>query len=228
MVSKAEAAKFKAANDDLSRRITRDIRKAWTALGAYSPEGKRDALLDIVPGLVATYGDAAAAVAIEYFEQTTGARGTIHEGSTPAAVQGSIRALVGGLWDGKEAEAISLVIGSATRHMLQAGRSSIYRSTRSTPGLRFARVPEAGACDWCRIMSSRGAIYLTRETAGGEGNDYHDDCACLATAVRDGDDLPYDAEALYAEYKDAWDAAGGSGVQAGAVAREMRRLRAAA
>ncbi|UEJ84003.1 hypothetical protein Bra3105_06735 [Brachybacterium halotolerans subsp. kimchii] len=228
MVSRAEAGKFKRANDQLTHAIQRDIRKAWGALGAYSPEGKRDALLDIVPGLVSTYGDAAAAVAMEYFETTTGARGTIHDGSTPEAVQGSIRALIGGLWTGQEAEAISLVIGSATRHMLQAGRSSIYRSTRSTPGLRFARVPEAGACDWCRIMSSRGAVYLSRESAGGENNKYHDDCACLATAIRDGDELPYDAEALYAEYKPAWEAAGGTGVQAGEVAREMRRIRAAA
>lgn len=224
MVSSQQAARFKAANDELAGRIERDIRKVWSALGAYTPEGKRDALLDLVPSLVTTYGDAAAVVAIEYFEQVTGARGTLQGAVSREAVQGSVRAVVGGLWTGQEAMAISNVVASATRHMLQAGRTSIYESTRGTPGLRFARVPESGACDWCRIMSSRGAVYLTEKSAGGDGNDYHDDCGCVPTPVPDGEDLPYDAEALYAEYRDAWDAAGGSGVQAGAVARAMRRL----
>lgn len=225
MVSPAEAARFRAANDDLTRRITRDIQKAWRALGATSPEGKRDALLDIVPGLVETYGEAGAVVALEYFESTTGATGTIYPGSTPDAVQGSIRAVIGGLWEGRDAEVLAAVVASATRHMLQVGRSTIYESARATPGVRFARVPEPGACDWCRIMSSRGAVYLTKRTAGGDGNDYHDDCNCDPVAIRDGDDLPYDADALYDEYKAAWDAAGGAGVQAGTVAREMRRIR---
>lgn len=228
MVSSREAGRFKAANDDLSARITRDIRKAWNALGAYSPEGKRDALLDIVPSLVASYGDAAAAIAVEYFEQTTGLRGSIHDGSTADQVQGSVRSLIGGLWTGQETAAIAQVIASATRHMLQSGRTSIYESARGTNGVRFARVPDGDACDWCLIMASRGAVYLTEKSAGGEGNQYHDDDGCMPLAVLDGDDLPYDADALYETYRAGWEAAGGTGVQAGVVAREMRRIRSAA
>ena len=227
MVSSRDAARFKHGNDELSDRIARDIRKTWSALGAYSPSGKRDALLDLIPGLVHSYGDVAAALAVEYFEQTTGQRGTIHAGPSTEAVQASTRAVIGGLWEGKDTEAMMAVIASATRHMLQSGRTTIHDSAKYTPGIRFARVPDGNACDWCLIMSSRGAVYLTEETAGGEGNEYHDSDGCMPLAVQDGDDLPYDDAALYATYKDAWEAAGGPGVQAGAVAREMRRIRLA-
>lgn len=213
MVSKADAAKFKRANDELADRIARDLRRTWSALGATTPEGKRDALLDVVPGLVSTYGDAAAAMAVEYFEHTTGMRGEIHAGSSLEAVQGSVRGVAGGLWEGKDAETLSLVVGAATRHALQAGRSSIYESAMSTPGVGYARQPEAGACNWCLLLSSRGAVY-TRETVtkvsearqhratGGKkgrspGSDFHDFCNCQPVAVRFGDTLPYDAKGLY-------------------------------
>lgn len=37
---------------------------------------------------------------------------------------------------------------------------------------RFRRVAEPGACDWCRMLATRGAVYLTAETAG-QGRRYH-------------------------------------------------------
>lgn len=42
---------------------------------------------------------------------------------------------------------------------------------------RFRRVAEPGACEFCRMLSSRGAVYLTAESAG-QGRRYHDRCRC--------------------------------------------------
>lgn len=226
MVSRAEANRFMRANNEIARQIKSAISRTWIGLGAMTVEGKRDALLDILPGLVNRYGQTAEAVAAEYFERTTGVPATMIDWDFTAQVQGSLRYSIGSAFSGREAEAVAGIAASMTRHALQHGRSTIYQSSRSTPGVRFARAPDAKACDWCRIMASRGAVYLTEETAGGEGNSYHDDCGCVPVAIRDGDTLPYDADALYAEYKDAWDVAGGTGVQAGAVARAMRAIRA--
>lgn len=182
MPTPAEAARFKRANDELSRRISTDLRKAWRALDARTPQAKRDVLLDVTPALVRQYGQVAGAIAAEYFEATTGTQATIAEPPSDEAVQGSVRALAGGLWTGRGEEAMSFITSAAVRHMLQAGRSTIYDSS-ARRGVRFARVPEAGACDWCRIMSSRGAVYLSRESAGGEGNEYHDACVVGGTVV---------------------------------------------
>lgn len=215
MVSRADAAKFKRANDELSNRIARDLRRTWSALGATTPAGKRDVLVDVVPGLVSTYGEAAASIAVEYFEATTGVRGQIIPGPEREAVEASTRAVVGGLWDGRDAQALSAVVASATRHMLQHGRSTMYESALQNSGVAYARMPESGACNWCLLLSSRGAAYAkdtvtkvsearTFGATGGQkgrrpGEEFHDDCRCDPVAVRVGDELPYDAEALYEE-----------------------------
>lgn len=47
---------------------------------------------------------------------------------------------------------------------------------------RFRRVAEPGACDFCRSLSTRGAVYLTRETAAGR-RPYHPHCRCRVELV---------------------------------------------
>ena len=53
----------------------------------------------------------------------------------------------------------------------------IFPVAKST-GIRWARVPDAGACDFCMMLATRGAVYLTRESAVGKGG-YHSNCRCL-------------------------------------------------
>lgn len=56
-------------------------------------------------------------------------------------------------------------------------------------GTAFARVPEPGACSFCLMLASRGAVY-TAKTVGAV-NKFHDHCRCLGIEVkRDGSDLP--------------------------------------
>jgi hypothetical protein len=58
-------------------------------------------------------------------------------------------------------------------------------------------------------MASRGAIYLTEESAGGGPDDdmhkYHNWCDCTPTPFWKGDPYPdsYDPDALYSKYLDA-------------------------
>ena len=42
---------------------------------------------------------------------------------------------------------------------------------------RWRRVPEPGACDFCLMLATRGAVYASQETAGRD-NDYHAHCHC--------------------------------------------------
>lgn len=182
MPTSAEAARYKRANDDLAARIIRDLRRAWGAMEAVTPDDRRDVLLDITPGLARQYGAVAGTLAADYFEATTGARAFIAE-PDEAAMTGSVRALAGGLYDGRGAQVLQAVTAATVRHALQAGRSTIHDSAARHRGIRFARVPEPGACDWCRILASRGAVYASRETAGGEGNSYHDSCVVGSTFV---------------------------------------------
>lgn len=70
-------------------------------------------------------------------------------------------------------------------------------------GTAFARVPEPGACSFCLMLASRGAVY-TAKTVGAV-NKFHDHCRCLGVEVkRDGSDLPRinrDLEQLWSDLK---------------------------
>lgn len=80
---------------------------------------------------------------------------------------------------------LSRVSGAAERMMYDAARLTVERGvtshflarknrkygniTRDESGnqVRFQRFPAAGACDFCRMTASRGAVYLTAASAGG-------------------------------------------------------------
>lgn len=84
-----------------------------------------------------------------------------------------------------ESTVLSRVSGAAERMLYDSARltvtdgivSNFYARKNRKYGLvtrdeggsqvRFQRFPAAGACDWCRMLAGRGAVYLTEDSAGG-------------------------------------------------------------
>lgn len=96
--------------------------------------------------------------------------------------------------------------GSMTRLVLQSYRDTILNTSRDV-GQRtrtaVARVPEAGACAFCRMLASRGAAYGSAEKAQStkDGRRFHDNCRCSTQIARvDGADLPASVKALEIEW----------------------------
>lgn len=50
----------------------------------------------------------------------------------------------------------------------------------------YRRIPEGGACDFCLILATRGAVYRSAETAGA-GHSYHHHCRCSVEPEADYD-----------------------------------------
>lgn len=74
--------------------------------------------------------------------------------------------------------------GALNRLVLQPARTTI--SQNIAEGMKFARVPEPGACKWCLMLASRGAAY-SADTAGmTAATRYHDNCRCVAVEVGRG------------------------------------------
>ena len=50
---------------------------------------------------------------------------------------------------------------------------------------QWRRVPRPGACDFCLMLATRGAVYATRRSAlrGADGRKYHQFCRCRAQLV---------------------------------------------
>jgi hypothetical protein len=72
--------------------------------------------------------------------------------------------------------AMTRVVGSAGRHVLDGGRSMVDETVRADrQALGHARVTSGGACAFCKMLAGRGPAYKSERTAGFEA---HDNCAC--------------------------------------------------
>jgi len=68
--------------------------------------------------------------------------------------------------------------GAATRHVLTGGRQSLLTLLDEDPRvIGWARVTDGDPCAFCAMLSGRGIVYKTKESASFRA---HDNCACVA------------------------------------------------
>lgn len=174
----------------------------------------REALVEVMTDLTSTFGEAAATQAMEIFMSmredagiTSAYAPVLAPPPTEAQVDSSVRWAVGTLFGEKfDREAtLSKLEGIATRMILQQSRETIAKnvSRRGSGSYAFARVLGPGeSCDWCLMLSSRGPVYRSYDSAKGDGDGFHDNCRCMAVPFFEGTEVDgYDPEALYADYK---------------------------
>lgn len=210
MATMAQVNTVRLAQRTLSNRAKSAVRALWADVRGASPETVRNVFLDAMPQIVGTYGAASAEVAAEYFEQLTGYSAEPADGPNDDQVQAQTRYRAGGLWTPSPEDALGGFLVDTDKFVKAFGRNTIYENG-DRRGVRYARIPSGGkTCAFCMVLASRDAVYLTRQSAGGFGNEYHGDCDCQVTPVRDRSDLPdgYDTDELYAVYQNAADEAG--------------------
>lgn len=82
--------------------------------------------------------------------------------------------------------------GKIDEYVKFGGRDTLQKNASRDPAARYARIPDGGACDFCRMLGSRGFVYHTEETAGADGNDYHPNCNCQVAVTFQPDMLFYE------------------------------------
>lgn len=232
MTTRADVDRLSAASSRLVALARTDLARAVDLADVSSPEAVRDMLLEVVPALVREYGDLAAVVAAEWYEQTRAAqvsgRYTAQVGglADEAAVQGSVRYAAGHLFDDEPDRTLAILNGALQRYVYHSVRDTVARNVARDPARpRFARVPQgAVTCAFCTMLASRGFVYLTRESAGAT-REWHDDCDCQVVPEWDAQThhiAGYDPERLYALYRDGVREAGTT-TDVNAVLAAMRR-----
>lgn len=96
--------------------------------------------------------------------------------------------------------ALRKLAGITNRLVAQPARRTVMQAVEKA-GTAYARIPEPGACSFCLMLASRGAVYskdtvLFKKTGG----EYHDNCRCLGIEVQKSEDLPQinrDLEAIW-------------------------------
>lgn len=216
MATSQQVREFRLANQSLVLLAQRNLEDFWSSLNTQgNPFAVKAAVLEFFPKLVTAYGDAAALLGADWYDELrnvppSAASFRAALAPTPPGEQsaGSARWALGPLFTDEPDPFATLtrLAGSTQRLVLQAGRDTVTRSARLDPvATGVARVPSGPeTCRFCIMLASRGAVYATELAAGAEGNTYHDDCDCVPTTIRTRNDYPDDHdlklyERLYAE-----------------------------
>ena len=181
------------------------------------PDLVQAALFEYVPGLVSEYGDMAATVAADWFEELRAAEGVTGAFRSPLASSvpleqvnarlGYATRASGPLWLGDSATLTTFLGMMANEYALQPGRETVMQAAHKD-NAAYARVPEPGACKFCLMLASRGFVY-SKSAAGGTKK-FHGKCRCNAVPVWDETkarvQYGYDPDALYDQYAKVRDA----------------------
>ena len=227
MASAAQVRLFQRGLETLEKAMLADLKQVWDAITGAEPDTVSRLVQELLPELIDRYGVMAESMAADWYEELTGQQAFIPDAYANEAYQASTRWALSPLFAGEHGAdsldaAFDRLSGSLVRHMRQYARSTVNESVRRSGGkVSYARmVMGATTCDFCLMLASRGPVYGSAETAGGEGNKYHDHCDCIPVPVVghwvvdsstqrgyrwEGQSPGYDFEELYAtEYKPYW------------------------
>lgn len=183
------------------------LKLLWPELDLRNIDKTKPSFFTAVLAMVRHYGNASSvAAAANYRQQRIAANvpGTFRVPlpTPPPAEQvapqlnWAISDLYGPTTPEKTDAALTKVQGVAEKIVLDQGRTTTLDAVKKDPRARaWARVPEPGACSFCLMLATRGAVYKTKETAGpnkrGERNEreglaflgdgkfkVHDHCRC--------------------------------------------------
>jgi hypothetical protein len=180
VASRTQAVAHRRDLKELVRLAQRDLQVLFDRYT--DPESARDALLAVMPALIAAYGSAAATLAADWYDDLRDAEGLRGPRFTaiPAELPGEERADILVRWgvgalfaaDPDFRSAFSNTAGGLTRIIADADRYTITQSStedRRSPG--WERVVSGGSCDFCQDLAGEHT-----------GPDFgsHDHCLCVA------------------------------------------------
>ena len=239
MATRENLSGYSKQTRKIVRLAQRDLRKFFALLDLTQPAVVRDALLDFLPQLAATYGDIAAVAAAEWYENLRGKvaglppyETVLSSGVKREAIVETARWAAGGLWGDDPGQVRCVLEGCVQAWVKYSGRDTVARNVEFDPAKpRYARVPRGSrTCAWCAMLASRGFVYRTKETAGFVEGTFHNDCDCEIVPsfeAKSAHITGYDPDALYAQYKAAQaqvDADGGDINDQHLIVTKMRRL----
>lgn len=208
---------FEQTNDGIATLVERDLLDFIGALNFERPDAVKLALFDFLPALVSEYGDVAAAVAADWYDElrsVEGVPGSFRAPLAPLVPDEQVNARLGfatrasgPLFLGDSATLTAFLGMMANEYALQPGRDTVMQAAHKD-NAAWARVPEPGACKFCLMLASRGFVY-SKSTVG-DARKFHGKCRCNAMPVwnetRARVEYGYDPDSLYDQYRALADA----------------------
>jgi hypothetical protein len=212
-VSDGDGGRYRSAQFRITVSLRRDMGKLRRLLISTQLQASMPDWIDAVRQLVGEYGQASAALAADFYDAQRAAADVPGQFTTPIAdpppddqVDNSLRWATKDLWprdpeasgvtDAQRAPmAVRLDAAESKSEMAMQrlvanqGRDTMRQAVQGDRyAVGYARTAALGACSFCKLMASRGAVYKTAETAGRNANErfsgdasvvkFHNDCHC--------------------------------------------------
>lgn len=191
MVDRSDAERLRQAQIAVRALVVRDLEAFWTSLDLSRPERSRDALVAFTRVLVSSYGEQAAGVAADWYDEVRAAervsgrfRARMVVPDEGDAVEGTVRRAAGALFTDDPGAALASITAVAPKYALTGARQTIITSTDRDPRASgWQRVTRGSACRFCRMLAGRGDVYKRASVHFAS----HDDCNCAAVPSFDPD-----------------------------------------
>lgn len=185
----ATQAELRQALADLNILASRDLGRLFRSLS--EGDNAAEALHDILPALVKQYGQAASALAADWYDDLRESMGV---GGRFVAIPADIEdvgahALVGWALDEAtdDGSLVALLEGGIQRRVVNFGRFTITESSYHDPSADgWMRLGQGRNCPFCDVLISRGAVYSESTVTFAS----HDHCNCIAVPAFKGKPRP--------------------------------------
>lgn len=216
------------ALDALRMLAQRDLLAWWDNTVELSFSDQRQLLEAPFVAITQTYGEQAAYAAADYLFQQRSLDESLAgleypEVASPVGFEQAKSSFRYAMWLKEYSEDQALrevakrkLVGVLQRLVADPARRTVEMGVAAA-GTGYARFPEPGACDFCLMLASRGAVYSAGTVVGGRATaerrkhgvgigdvaKYHDNCRCLGIEVSDGNPLPL----INRQLQGAWESA---------------------
>lgn len=181
-------AELRKRQQQLARLAANDLAALWRQVS--NAVEARIALEDVLPALLETYGQAAAAVAADWYDEARLAAGV---GGAFTAIPADLGDQAGdalALWAtsrGTDLTAVrALVEGGMQRRITSWSRETVMGSALADPRADGWQRVGAGSCAFCAMLIGRGSVYSESSADFAA----HDHCNCAAVPAFDGEPRP--------------------------------------
>ena len=215
-MKRADVDEYRAKLDQAVEEAQGKLAKAYAQMNGWPADQKRDALGDVFAELCRQYGDAVGVTASDFYElirsqssETSPYKPVLAPNVPVEQVRATYAYSAKHLYSDQPEKILDALNGRLRRFIEYTARETVHVNAAKDRARTFwARIPSGGkTCAWCFMLASRGWVYATEQTAGGVGNEFHDDDRCMI--IPSFDDSPalagYDPDAMYEKYSKARD-----------------------
>lgn len=166
---------------DLSTLAIRDLVGLWRRATRADVEFAA-LILAAFPEIATTYATVAGELAAAWYAEAAPKLAYQPVAAAPPAMEALSKSAQWALGADGDA-ALSRMSGTLQRAVFDGARRTTVANVENESGAAWARYASANACEFCRMLATRGAAYRSRATALRA----HDRCHCIAVEVRPGD-----------------------------------------